>query len=366
MANALPAKVQKLTALTIDQAKPGPRDLWLKDGGSPGLYLRVRTGGSKVFVLRLKRGGKVQVRTLGAWPDYRLNDARAEAAKASARRSGRVARLTVKAAMEEFWRDHIEANYKRTASPATYRREVERVIGTRPADDVRAGEVADMVRGYRPRGLVAANRLLAFTGLFFKWAVEAGYCETNPCADLSRRIAGGEERSRERVLTDAEIRDLWACTSPHGNLLRALLLTGCRIGELQRAERAQLLGDRLDIPDTKSGRPHWVHVTPEAREQFDGGESFLFSQRSDTAVQAWVRRWQKSVPGAWTPHDLRRTFATIAGNVGIQPHIIRRLLNHAEEGSLPVYLRSEYEPERIAATKAIAARLAEVVKGNAE
>lgn len=365
MANTTAAKPKNLTAISIDQARAGARDLWLKDGSSPGLYLRVRSGGSKVFVLRLKRGGKVKVRTLGAWPGYRLKDARQEAAKASARRSGSVARTTVKSALDEFWREHIEPTYKRTASPATYRREIERVIGNRPTDDVRAGEVSDMVRAYRPRGLVAANRLLAFTGLFFKWAVEAGYCEASPCASLSRRIAGGEERSRERVLADAEIVALWKCAGPHANLLRALLLTGCRIGELQGGLHSQLHGDRLDIPDTKSGRPHWVHVTAEASAQFDGGELFLFSQRSATAVQAWVKRFQKSAPGAWTPHDLRRTFATIAGNVGVQPHIIRRLLNHAEEGSLPVYLRSEYAEERIAATKAIGERIADIVRGGA-
>ena len=355
----------KLTDLSITNIRPGERDQWVKDSAAATLYLRVRPGGSKVFVLRLKRAGKVQVRTLGAWPDYRLKDARAEAARVSARRGGQVTRVTVKDAMGEFWTHHIEPNYKRTASPATYRREIERVLGRRPASDVRSGEVSDMVRSYRARGLVASNRLLGFVKLFFRWAVEAGYCETDPCADLSRRIAGGEERSRERVLTHDEIRALWESEAPHANLLRALLLSGCRIGELQAATRKNLAADRLAIPETKNGRPHWVHVVPAASDQFDGEGDALFGMRSDTAVQAWVRRFQKRAADAWTPHDLRRTFVSQGGALGIAPHILRALINHTETGSLPIYLRSDYADERIAATKAIAERIAAIVRGEA-
>jgi len=355
----------RLTDTSIRNAQPGERDKWIKDSSYTGLYLRVRAAGSKVFVLRLKRGGKVQVRTLGAWPAYSLRQAHLEATKAAARRSGHVTRITVRDAMGEFWDHHVAPKYKRTASPLTYRNEIERVLGKRPADDVRPGEVSEMVRAYKARGPVAANRLLAFTKLAFSWMVEAGYVSADPCASLSNRIAGGEERSRERVLTDEEIRALWASRSPHSNLLRCLLLTGCRIGELQAAERRNLKGDRLHIPETKNGKPHWVHITPDARQQFEPKGDYLFGTRSNTAVQAWVKRFQRLAPSVWTPHDLRRTFVSQGGAIGIQPHVLRALINHTEEGSLPIYLRSDYAEERIAATKAIAARIVAVARGAA-
>ncbi len=38
--------------------------------------------------------------------------------------------------------------------------------------------------------------------------------------------------------------------------------------------------------------------------------------------------------GKWTPHDLRRTAATLMGELGIAPHIIEKCLNHKEENKI--------------------------------
>ena len=64
---------------------------------------------------------------------------------------------------------------------------------------------------------------------------------------------------------------------------------------------------------------------------------------------------------AWTPHDLRRTFSTRLGDLGVAPHIIEKLLNHTAEGVAGIYNRAELLEERIAATKAWAVELARVV-----
>jgi integrase len=185
--------------------------------------------------------------------------------------------------------------------------------------------------------------------------------EASPAIALTTRIAGGEEQSRKRTLPD-EIRALWAWNGPHTPLLRALLLLGCRISELRHATTESLVGDRLTIPaaHAKNGRAHWVHVTPTLRAEFTGRPPMLFHYAT-TAVQACVRRWQGFGAGAWTPHDLRRTFATIATKLSTPPHTIRALINHVEDGSLPIYQRHDYADERIAATKAIEAQVLGIV-----
>ena len=187
--------------------------------------------------------------------------------------------------------------------------------------------------------------------------------EASPAIALTTRIAGGDEQSRERTLSDDEIRALWAWNGPHTPLLRALLLSGCRISELRHATTKDVVGDRLTIPaaHAKNGRTHQVHVTPTMGAQFTGRPPMLFHYASATAVQACVRRWQGFGAGAWTPHDLRRTFATIAAKLGTPPHIIRGLINHVEDGSLPIYQRHDYADERIAATKAIEAHVLGIV-----
>ena len=63
---------------------------------------------------------------------------------------------------------------------------------------------------------------------------------------------------------------------------------------------------------------------------------------------------------AWTPHDLRRTFSTRLGDLGVAPHVIEKL-HHTPEGVAGIYNRAELEAERIAATKLWAAELARIV-----
>jgi hypothetical protein len=55
-----------LSETKVRHAKPAAKDQWLRDGA--GLYLRVRAGGSKVWVIRRKRHGKTSIITLGQYP----------------------------------------------------------------------------------------------------------------------------------------------------------------------------------------------------------------------------------------------------------------------------------------------------------
>ena len=58
----------KLADVRIKTVKPGSRDRWVGDG--MGLWLCVRTTGTKTFAIRSKTAGKTRVVTLGEWPHY--------------------------------------------------------------------------------------------------------------------------------------------------------------------------------------------------------------------------------------------------------------------------------------------------------
>jgi integrase len=200
---------------------------------------------------------------------------------------------------------------------------------------------------------VAANRLLSILKTALRFARDAGYLEASPIEGLSPDLVGGRETSRKRVLTDEEIRRLWRAESQHAPLLRFLLLTGQRIGEAQRARWASVHGDRWIIPaeHAKNGRAHWVALPRQALEllrRLAGGRELVFGTATDTGVQAWVRRWceREEIAPAFTPHDLRRTFATRAADLGVLPHIVEKTLNHTLLGVMAVYNHAEYETER--------------------
>jgi integrase len=373
-----------LTETDIKALKPHPeRHRWVNDGA--GLYLRIAPSGRRTWTWRTKRNGTTRYTTIGEWPALSVKAARAALSKRTGRATPPNA-LTVKDAFEEWYSDQIEPNYRRVKNMRVY---VDRAIaefGSRRLQELARREIAHAVRVYGKETPVAANRCLATWKLALGWCVEVGYLEHSPAEGLTRRVAGGDEQPRSRVLSDAEIRALWRLEHPNANLLRALLLTGCRIAELQKAAASNLQGDWLFIPaaHSKNGRAHRVFLVPETRAQFNGRPPLLFRAAGTTAVQKWLQRlqtdertgkahepWASIRPidkdtqephaDAFVPHDLRRTFATRMGELGIAPHVIEKLLNHTAEGMAAIYNRAELLEERIAATKLWAAELARIV-----
>ena len=81
-----------------------------------------------------------------------------------------------------------------------------------------------------------ANRTLALVCKMFNFAIEHEWLETNPCHMVKRP---GEERQRERVLSEDEIRLFWKALDGESPLVAALfrirLLTAQRGGEVHGA-----------------------------------------------------------------------------------------------------------------------------------
>lgn len=350
---------------------------------SPGLYLRVTPAGEKTFRLLVKRFDARKARratsvtTLGRYPALPLAEARRMASAASGRKGNQLSeRISVEAALVEFFNAHATGGYAWRASTfktyTTYRNALAQALGARPLPDVQRAEVAGLLRRYVTRGAVAGNRFASFTATFWNWCRSEGLTENNPFDMMGERqtLPGGTEASRDRILTDEEIRALWSANHQHAPLLRALLLTGCRISELQKATAAHVDGDWLTIPaeHSKNGKAHRVYLTPETHKQFDDKAApLLFNPTTPTAVQAWLKRHQSESGNAWKPHDLRRTFATLAGRAGVLPHVIVALLNQTGTDerlskTIGVYQRHDYADERKAATLKVRDLIKSIVK----
>lgn len=364
----------KLTDRQIAIAQAGATgDRLLADGSN--LFLRVRQAGpevSRTFVVRIKRGGKRRVHTLGAWPHVTLKAARAEAARLVLVERGD-ARVQTSDAIESFMETQIRPRYRRTANAEVYARRMTVALGRHAVDAVRPVDISRWITAYRKVAPVASMRAFAFAKGFFAWCVSVGYVDRSPATDLERKAFGVDEVPRERMLTVDELKALWhADDLPHRPLLRFLLLTGLRIGEAQAALVEWIGKDgwlRLPASVMKNAKPHAVFLSPLARAQIEAGaKPHLFRCVSPTAVQSAVHRWQdrrgaQAREDRWTPHDLRRTFATRLGDLGTAPHVIAKAIGHtfAPSQSLPTYLRSEWIEERKVAALALARSVEKLV-----
>lgn len=341
-----------LSDLRIRKLKHADTDRWIGDGN--GLYLRVRATGGRSWILRRKRGGKAEVITLGTWPTLSLAQARLKAGTYT----GKVVQhLTLRELLEEWHVDMVAKRYRRPAEVSAYFDRLDTGLMATKLRDIDRMSVRRALRRYaQERGPVAANRALSILKTALRFARDAGYLEGSPIDGLSPELVGGPERSRERVLTDEEIRALWLAESAHAPLLRFLLLTGQRIGEAQRAPWTSVRGDRWTIPaeHAKNGREHWVSLSRQALRilaSVESGRELVFGTATDTGVQAWLRRWceREEISPAFTPHDLRRTCATRLNALGVMPHVVERILNHTLQGVMSVYNRADYEAERVEA-----------------
>jgi integrase len=142
-----------------------------------------------------------------------------------------------------------------------------------------------------------------------------------------------------------------------------LLLTGQRRGEAAGATWEEIdLGRGLwTIPGsrTKTGEPSVVPLTPQVVELLrglptHGREGALFPSRwaaenvtSFSTAQARADRLA-GVTG-WHLHDLRRTAASGMARLGVEPHVIEKVLNHKTGqlgGVAGIYNRFGYLPEK--------------------
>lgn len=373
------------------------REIW--DTIVPGLAIRIGAR-RKTFVAMVRARGRVRRVTLGVHPGLGISDARTrarllieqgqngidpvEVREAKARHEDDQRRNTVASAVAQYVTLYAQ---RRQRSWRITQRRLEmylvETMGERPVGTITRADIVRAIDVVQARGFaIGANRTLANFKTFFRWCVERGLLERSP-AELVR--APSIEVSRDRVLSDEELRAVWKATltyaGPYGQIVRLLLLTAQR-----REEVAGMRWDELDLKSrawtlranrTKSGR---LHVVPLSEAAMFGVCSvsrvgpLLFGSQADLAGdrsfscwnQAKLRLDKASGVSDWRLHDLRRTAATGMARLGISPPVIERVLNHAVTSAGPlaaVYQRYDYAKEKREALELWASEVVRLTRG---
>jgi integrase len=230
-------------------------------------------------------------------------------------------------------------------------------------------------------GAVTSNRVRASLSAFFSWAIQTGIADTNPVTGTVKE----KEQSRDRVLSPDEIRLIWNALpeSDFGNILKLLTLTGCRAGEIASLRWDEIKDDVIVLrPErTKNSRSHIVPLSDPARailaaQSRRGNREFVFGMTRTNPFSGWgkckdaldeaiTKTTGKPLPH-WTPHDLRRTAATVMAEIGVEPHVIEAVLNHVsghKAGVAGIYNRASYEAKKRTALCRWAEHLAAIIEG---
>lgn len=413
-----------LTDAKVRTVKPVPgKRLELADGASSGLLLRVTDNGAKSWVYRYRFEGGRQKLTIGPYPEVSLSAAREAADRAralvkkgidpaaerqrerlaakAAREADRLA-ATLEKLAEDFVERYGKARKRSWQEDKRYlNNDVKPALGKQKARDVTRAHIRDLLRKKVDDGApIAANRLLAVLRKMFAWAVEEGYLEENPCAGIK---APGKKVSKDRVLSPEEVRRVWKLLEPPQprrkddpppegpqvamspevrRALRLILVTAQRPGEVAGMRWEEIEGRWWTIPAerSKNGLSHRVHLSKLAREVLgtEKGEGYVFpsprtgpdGEPRHVHINALAQAVRLNLPAfgtaPWTPHDLRRTAASLMAGNGVNPFTVERVLNHALHGVQAVYNRHSYDAEKRQALDRWAAHLGRILSGSAE
>ncbi len=392
----------KLTDLRIRSLKPKSTRYEVWDPAAPGFGVRVTPRGIKSFVYLYRFEGLAKRMTIGRYPKLSLSTARIQYAIAKAalddkgidpgkglvegRAASRLA-PTVSQLVDEYmekWAKPRKRSWKEDRRLLDH--DVIPTLGRKKAATVTRRDIRLLLDNITERGaLVVANRVLAVVRKMFRFAVSRDIVPSNPCEAIE---APAKETSRDRVLSEQELKTLWKrleskklkMTEPARMVLRMMLVTGQRKGEIINArwDEFDLKSGWWTIPadKAKNGLPHRVPLSPlvltllRQIRKLSANSEFLFpSTRGnkpirDDAISKAVRRDEVELKIAhFTPHDLRRTAASHMASDSVPRLVISKILNHVDSGVTAVYDRHSYDTEKRKALNAWARRLESITSG---
>jgi len=354
-----------------------------------GFQVKILPSGSKVFELRT-RGKYYRLGAVGLTP---LSAAREKARAILARLDQGLPALEAPpatatlSALLDAWLAHQRALGRRrlAETESLIRRNLPAALLAKSASAIVPGDIRAVLATVHQRGArVLSNRLRAHLHGIFQYGLRADHdparladpvlfgITSNPVAAIPRDA--GAERAGDRVLSWVEVRALWDAEEPAlswigRQALRLLLLTGQRVNEV-----AQACWDEFDLETglwtlpaarCKSKREHLIPLGPvavgllkELHEVYPG--EHLFPWRN---VPGAARCWHPSSMGhvcvraarelglaSFAARDLRRTWKTLAGGVGLSLEVRNRVQGHAlQDVGSRHYDRHSYLEEKRAA-----------------
>jgi integrase len=366
----------KLTASSVAAlALPeGKTDFIFWDGSLPGFGVRTR-GNSRHYVLQFRVGRQQRRESLGDVRKITLDQARSiarqrfaqvelgtdpAAEKAKARAADAATALTLGVTATRYLDDKVDRLSR--GSYASAQRHLEkhfaRLTGRPLADITRAEIAAQLQTIIKDHGRVAAARARSTLSSLYAWSIGQGLCEANPV--MGTIDPAKDIQARDRVLSDRELAAVWnACADDDfGKIVKLLVLTGCRrdeIGSLRWSEIDLNAGTlTISAERSKNRRAHVLTLPPMALDILKSiprrqGRDFVFGV-SGQGFQRWgayttALRGRLGEMLQWRIHDLRRTYRTGLGRLGIPSHVAELAINHTRQGIQAVYDRHTYQRE---------------------
>lgn len=278
----------------------------------------------------------------------------------------------------------------------------------RKAKDISRRDVLLLIDGMKRRGPAITLNTFKIIRRMFKYAVKQEIIGQSPCIGFEKDDELPVVPSRERNLHEAEIKVLWeglekaSVSDETRRALKLILVTCQRPGEVVTMHRSQIKDRWWEFTPKRTKvtkehpRPQRIYLTDLALELIGDADGYIFPSpttggpMTERALGYAIRRNLKGYkrrkpsidPNAgevpkmvrvreerkielehFTPHDLRRTGATLISSLGFSDEIVDAVLAHLKKGIIKVYNRHGYDLEKQTALEAWERKLRSIVSG---
>lgn len=352
------------------------------DSEVSGLGVRTTIAGAQSFILEYRtRTGRKRRYTIGRATEWSVGAARAEAKELKKLiavgkdpmgevRADREA-PTVGAMCVRFEEEHLPK--RRASTQRNYKALIANYILPKmkhlKVAEVTFSDVDGLHRKVTRDGSpYQANRTVATLSKMFNLAIKWQWRTDNPAKGIERN----HEDKRERYLSSEELARLSDALADSedeqgSNIIRLLLLTGARVGEVKA-----MRWDQLNLKEgtwtkaaafTKQEKKHHVPLSPPALKllaglarKADDDAVFVFpgirGQHRKEHKKAWAALRKAAYLSDARVHDLRHTYASVLVSSGETLPIIGRLLGHTQAQTTARYAHLQTDPLQKATDRA--------------
>ena len=366
----------RLTDALVRKLRPGDREYTVRDAIVPSLGVRVHPSGGRAYV----HFGERRRTTLGSAALRTVEEVRQESRALAA--EGIPDKATV-----PLFRDFTTGSWRESwvhrCKPSTIRwrdwnlqKRLLPAFGHLRLDRITSTSVMTWFDDYSRTAPGNANHGLEVLRHVFNHAVSCGHVAANP----ARNIRPNPRRKITRFLSREELGRLHRVLDRHAHagtttpshrhqvdVIRLLLLTGCRKSEIVRLRRDEVVASQLRLGDSKTG-PRTVFLNSEARlileRRLKECREHLFPSAKDSNrpihdnLPLWYRLRREAGLDDVRLHDLRHTYASHAVMKGTPLPVVAKLLGHSQT---TMTLRYAHTGDR--ETEAAAERIGEVMSG---
>jgi integrase len=376
-----------LSHLAVENAKPKASPHLLTDGN--GLHLLVNTGGSKLWRLRYRFGGKQNMLSLGSFPEISLATARSkrdDARKLLAqgidpsqqKKLDKIAAATAaNNAFGAIVEEHLTALRETGKAAITIEKnrwllcDLAAALSNRPIAEITPVEILPILKRVEKLGQrETARRLRGAIGRVFRLAVATLRAPADPTYSLKGALTPPTVVHRPAITDEQHLGALMVSIEEYTGwptlkaAIQFLALTMARPGEVRSLRRSEVIWPsatwRIPAQRMKMRRPHEVPLSRQAVailqdiwEVSEGHELVFPSIRSplkplsENAMNSVLRRLGYG-KDEMCSHGFRSSASTILNERHFDPNVIEVALAHQDPNQVRAsYNRALYWKERV-------------------